>query len=468
MIIYLLKVTLCSACFLGFYRVLLEREKLLRFNRFYLLGSLLLSIVLPLVPLEIFLSSPLVPPPSDAVAMAELGIHNPYYVKLFPEPATTPAASWLGLLGGVYLAISAWFLIRFGRNLFVLLGRKRNHEIIKNQGISFLLIENLPQPYSFLNYIFVDREAFQSGTLEAEILAHERSHVRQLHSLDVLFIELVKVLFWCNPVFYFYRDAMVLNHEFLADASVVQKAPDISAYQHLLLRQATRPAPLPFVSQFNFSFIKKRFVMMNKQTSRVRALLVQSAALPVLMLTLLAFSDLTLAQVAPPPPPVPAVGEGITQEMMDEYKTLTKKYFDKAKRNQIQEPSKVDGERMEALLAGMSKGQLSTVEFTITKIKPLPRITPTDAEFEKYKDSALYGVWIDEKKVPNSTLDKYKAADFSQVYVSKLYPNAQKTIGYKYKYQVDLMTTDYYESYRKETLEHPKKYIVLKRDQPKK
>lgn len=87
MITYLLKVTLCSSCLLLFYRLVLEREKMFRFNRLYLLGTLLLSVVLPLVPIEIFIGQAIFSPPSDVVSLAEQGIPGRFIVPLVSEPA---------------------------------------------------------------------------------------------------------------------------------------------------------------------------------------------------------------------------------------------------------------------------------------------------------------------------------------------------------------------------------------------
>ncbi|HEV7348774.1 M56 family metallopeptidase [Telluribacter sp.] len=463
MIIYLLKVLLCSASLLLFYRALLEKEKMFRFNRFYLLGSLVLSVVLPLIPLEILLEEPIFTPPPSTVTDFSNGRPEPYTVSLLPQPATPESVQWFWLTGGMYLFITAWLLFRYGRNIYRLRSRIQTHEVRIQQGLNLVLLPTETMPHSYLKYVFLTKSDYLNGTVEQQVLDHEMAHVRQFHSLDVLLVELVKVLFWFNPAFYYYRDAIALNHEFLADEAVLGTCEDVPAYQHLLLRKVLGAADQPFISKFNYSFTKKRFVMMNKHTSRRRALLAQLSVLPLVVLAVFAFSDFSLAQVPPPPPPVPApISQMSTTDLVKEYNELVERYLEKKESGftLVKNPSAADAERMEELMKAMNKEQLASLQHVIWTFKPSPPNVPTETEYEKYKNPAVYGVWIDDKKVPNSELNKYKPKDFSKASVSKLYLNAQKTIGYKYKYQLNLMTTAHYEAYRKEALANPRKYLV--------
>lgn len=472
MIVYLLKVTLCSSCLLLFYRLVLEREKMFRFNRFYLLGSLLLSVVLPLVPSEIFIGQAIFSAPSDVVSLAEQGIPGRFTVPLVSEPALPRGFPWLGLLGVGYLVIGSGLLFRFGKNILRLVQRIRGSEVKKGENMNVVLVDGPTLPHSFLTYVFLPKATYLQGTLEPEILDHECAHVRQWHSLDILFVELVKVLFWFNPAFYLYRNAIALNHEFLADEAVLNTHRDVPAYQHLLLQKVNASSNQLFTSQFNYSFTKKRFVMMNKKTSRSRARLIQGTLVPLLAVIFFAFSDLTLAQIAPPPPPVervpappPPVEIDASYDKVKEYNALVDKYIDKKKDDFVQGFKEADGDRMVALLATMSQEQKTSVDYKISKLKPLFRATPTEVEYEKYKNRQKYGVWIDGKKLPNRALDKYKPSDFSQVYVNRLTPKSVPKTGIKYKYQLNLMTNAHYETYRKERLENPKKFIIWRKKQ---
>ena len=153
----------------------------------------------------------------------------------------------------------------------------------------------------------------------------------------------------------------------------------------------------------------------------------------------------------------------VSSDLVKEYNALVDKYIEKKNDFKIiKTPSQTDGLRLEKLLSEMTQEQQVSLDYTIHRIKPLFKATPTSEDYEKYKDPNVYGVWIDEKKVSNSELNKYKPTDFSQVFVSKVYPNAQPKTGYRYKYQLDLMTHKHYEAYRKETLENPRWHIRKK------
>lgn len=472
MIIYLLKFMLCSATLLLFYKAVLEREKLLRFNRFYLLGSLVLSVVIPLIPLEILFQNPVFPHTPAAFAESTLDGPYTYPVQLLPHPDTVVDFSWLTVMGILYLTVSVWTLVRFGKNLLMLRRRVLSQATNKHEGLNLILLDAPAVPHSFLNYVFVSKADYLDGTLEREILDHERAHAQQLHSLDVLFIEILKVIFWFNPALYFYRNAMAMNHEFLADASVTRDLGDISSYQHLLLQKSASPMHLPFISKFNYSFIKKRFVMMHKQTSPVRAALAQGSVLPLLAIAFFAFSDLTMAQIAPPPPPMEISPSSISPELVKEYNELIIKYIERSETGflTLRNPSLADGTRMIALQESMSKAQADTLTFQVYNPKPSPKQKPSVADFEKYKNPNVYGVWLDDRKISNSKLNSFKADDIVQIFVSRVYANAQPKTGYKYKYQVELMTEPHYEAYIKEVTERAStnpRFMLLKRNKPK-
>ncbi len=467
MILYLLKFTLCSATLLLFYKLVLEREKLLRFNRFYLLGSLVLSLVLPLISTEILLQEVVLPHPAAAFAFSTSSGPQTYVVQALPESSVLTNFSWIWILGIGYLAVSAWLLFRFGKNLSYLLSRIRNHTSEKYKGVELILLDGPTIPHSFLSFIFVNKADYRAGTIEHEILAHEGTHARQLHSLDILIIEFLKAIFWFNPALYFYRNAIAMNHEFLADASVVDDLQDISSYQHLLIQKSACPIPLPFISKFNYSFIKKRFVMMNKQTSPVRAALAKGSILPLLAVAFFAFSDLTLAQIAPPQPVevAPAIA---SQDVVEEYNALVNKYSTKGTNGYVSMayPSIEDGEKMIELREAMSKEQADTLIFKLYYAKPSPKKVLSKEELEKYKNPNVYGVWVDDKKIANTVLNNYEAGDLIKLFVSRVYPNAQPKTGYKYKYQVDLKTEPKYEAYKKRYLSKPH-FLLMRRDQTK-
>ena len=150
------------------------------------------------------------------------------------------------------------------------------------------MVKEQVEPHAFLNYIFINKEDYK--TLPRELLDHELAHVRQLHTFDLFIMEIAKVIFWFNPLIHFYKNAIRLNHELLADRYVIKRHKDHSQYQSLLLSHLEKRAENPLSSHFNYLFIQKRLLMMKNQSSShnpFRKLLI----IPFLALILISCSD---------------------------------------------------------------------------------------------------------------------------------------------------------------------------------
>ncbi|WP_428658051.1 M56 family metallopeptidase [Runella sp.] len=463
MIIYLFKFAACSALLLILYHPVLEKEKMPVFNRYYLLFSIVFSGLVPLFTFELPVetASFVIEKASDlpSVGLSRALVSNePVSVS---KTVNTP--NWQTYLWSIYGAITFMFLFRFGKNLSSFWKTIRTSPIVEYGTMKLVLTSQADSPYSFFRYVFVNQETFEQGEIEPEILRHEQAHVQQRHTLDVVFMELLLAFCWWNPAVWLYRKAVQLNHEFLADDWVIKTYQNSTAYQYLLLHKISQSRGMTLTSSFNYLLTKKRFKMMNKITSMSRVYALQTATAILFSVLVFAFGNVSFAQSAPS---VVAKStneaefskDGVSQALLDEYGQIVARYLKKGVKNgkewrRLDRPSEADRARLETIFKAMSKEQQAAQEINMhPPIGPLPRVLPTEKEFEAYKDAKTYGVWIDEKKVPNSVLNKYKASDFSQVFVSKLYKNAQATIGYKYKYQLDLMTTAYYEKYRSETL----------------
>lgn len=475
MSIYLFKFAACSALLLILYHLVLEKEKMPVFNRFYLLFSLLFSGLIPLVSYEL----PVETLPSviektqtlsPAILSGPLTANEPVSISAVTDmlPLTT-------YLWGLYGVITLAFLLRFSKNLYSFWQLIRTHPVVKKGEMNLVLVPQLCSAFSFGKYVFVSRQAFEHDEIEPEILQHEQAHIRQRHTLDVLLIELVLVFCWWNPAVWLYRRAIRLNHEFLADDWVIKTHRDPPAYQYLLLHKICQHSGVTLASSFNYLLTKKRFKMMNKFTSMKRAYLLQTTALCVFSALVFVFSDISFAQTAPSVTPKPAQEaesgkDGVSQALVEEYQQIVEKYLTRGGKDgkeiyRVDRPSEPDRARLEVIFRAMSKDQQLKQNLAMNPpLTPLPRITPTEKEFEAYKNATVYGVWIDGKKVPNTALNKYKASDFSQVFLSSLYKNAQATIGFKYKFQLDLMTNDYYEKYRDERLADKRYWLGSNRE----
>jgi bla regulator protein BlaR1 len=92
--------------------------------------------------------------------------------------------------------------------------------------------------HTFWNYIFINKSDYENQKIEQELFTHELTHVAQKHTIDVLILEVIQIVFWINPFFILLKKAVQLNHEFLADERVINQHKNTFQYQHLLLNSA--------------------------------------------------------------------------------------------------------------------------------------------------------------------------------------------------------------------------------------
>ena len=146
----------------------------------------------------------------------------------------------------------------------------------------WFLVEERTLPYTFLNSIFINSDDYYNRNIEDELYTHELVHVTQKHTLDILFIEFLKVIFWFNPMLILYKKAIQLNHEFLADEEIVKTYNNVPFYQNLLLQKGSGNPTIYLASNLNYLVTKKRLIMMTKNTSQKLAVLKKMAVVPIL------------------------------------------------------------------------------------------------------------------------------------------------------------------------------------------
>lgn len=298
MLIYIFKSVACMAILFVFYKLLLEKENMHVFKRYYLLLALGAALLIPALVFTEYVTVDPVPyaeiqqPTSPADYDPSIGV---------PEALEKDVLDIAPLLWGVYLIGFVFFGLRFIRNLGQIIGRIRKNP--KQKSTSFvhvLLKENYP-PHTFFKYIFLNQKKLESHEIPKEVLLHEETHAKQRHSWDVICIELLQVIFWFNPLVYLFKKAIKLNHEFLADQAVLNKDIDKTTYQNTLLSYLSPDSKHKYQSKMahaiNYSSIKKRFTVMKKNTSKTSFLLRSSLLLPLLALLLLGFSETKLIEV---------------------------------------------------------------------------------------------------------------------------------------------------------------------------
>ncbi|MDN3671553.1 M56 family metallopeptidase [Flavobacterium branchiarum] len=289
MITYLLKSSVLLLVLFVVYKLWLENEKMFRFNRVYLLSSLLFSFI---IPLQLFSFDTKMAMAIKSIQLPEIVINN----NIQNSNALTNNQTIIYGILGLYLCIVLLLTIRFVLNLHAFHKKiKYNESLIINNQKAVLTQESI-LPHSFLNTIFINKDDFKNDLIDPQLITHETAHVQQKHSFDIIFIELIQILFWFNPIIFLYKKAIKLNHEFLADEAVVNQIDSVSYYQNLLLKMASNQSQIALASAINFQITKKRLLMMTKQESRLRILLKTAAVGFVLAILFFIFSTSTITQ----------------------------------------------------------------------------------------------------------------------------------------------------------------------------
>ncbi len=260
---FLIKFSLSLLGFLLFYKLVLEREKMHQINRVLLLFALVFSLVIPFVNFEFTSESPIIQQAIPSYVLPEIFIGNEF--EKTPTLFTLENALW-----SIYWFVFSVFLFRFIRNLILLLRKINGSEKIKKDGFILVLIPQKIPPHSFWNYVFINRNEYEKNLIDEKLFVHEKAHITQKHSLDILFVEVLQVVFWFHPFVYLYKKAIKLNHEFLADQKVNETFREVVQYQELLLQKAVGNTLVPIASNLNYSITKKRFIMMTKNTPTIR------------------------------------------------------------------------------------------------------------------------------------------------------------------------------------------------------
>ncbi len=287
--LYIFKSAVILTILYGFYKLVLENESMHVFKRFYLLGSLPVAFLIPLVTFTSYVEVP--------VSSAPVFIGNSLTM-----PMAAPEVSvnlWPYVIWGLYALGMVFFSIKFGKNLNQLISKIRNNPRFTRDSIHHILLKTPVIPHTFLNYVFLNKQKFESREIPDEVIQHEHVHAKQKHSIDILAVELLQIVFWFNPLLYSMKRSIKLNHEFLADRAVLNQGVDPIAYQKLLLAFSSHAITPALANSINYSFIKKRFTVMKKQTSTKTIWLRSILILPLLALLVYGFStkkDVVLQQ----------------------------------------------------------------------------------------------------------------------------------------------------------------------------
>ncbi|PRD54441.1 M56 family metallopeptidase [Sphingobacterium gobiense] len=276
---YIIQVNiLLTVVYIG-YSVLLKRLTFYRLNRGFFLVGAIFSFVYPFLDIKSLFRRHIEP------VGKWMGYLPDFYMQQVAKPVYT-------LENAIYSCIAVaglWFAMRLCIQLLSLLrihiySRKTVWKTYWYQNVLFPIV-----PFSFLNKIYLHKEQHQEPELH-DIFEHEDIHVKGLHSLDILMFEILLIVCWYNPFVWLMRRAVRQNLEYLTDQQVLNKGVDRQTYQYSLLNVTKQGASLGMSNQFNFKFLKKRIMMMNKKKSSKLELSKYAFLLPIFIFSAGAFT----------------------------------------------------------------------------------------------------------------------------------------------------------------------------------
>ncbi|WP_347373952.1 M56 family metallopeptidase [Aequorivita sp. Q41] len=381
--IYLLKATACLGLFFAFYKLVLENISIHNFKRFYLLGSLAAAFIIPIITFTTYV---------------EVSPSIPVYTENIPIQFITETEAttnyWQLVLWSVYGLGVLFFSVKFFRNLFRLIHKIRKNSKYRNSSFIHVLLNETVIPHTFFNYILLNKQQFESHKIPAEVLLHEETHARQKHSLDIVIVELLQIVFWFNPLIYFIKKSIKLNHEFLADGAVLKAGAETSAYQKLLLAFSSpdsyRDAYTPSLAHsINYSSIKKRFTVMKTHTSKRAIWLRSLLLLPLVSFLIYGFStnEIIEKETTDVNNQQQLIQQKASEAELAEYNKLAKSYNAVAIEKRI--IKKKDLERLEIIYKKMSDAQKAKAQPFTECDCPSPVDSKTE-ENKKFREATYY------------------------------------------------------------------------------
>lgn len=258
---YLLQVITCSGLLYGYYHLFLRNKKFHQYNRFFLLGAIMLSVLIPFINIPVYFTE--TETQSSVVLQTLQRISYPGSengeAAIIMSAQPTQSFNWNILLYTVYGAIAVFFFIRIFLSLNKIIAIAKNNPREKLEGISFVNTNEPGTPFSFFSWLFWNRKIELRSQKGEQVFRHEIFHIRQKHSWDIIFMELLIILFWFNPFFHLMKKEIRAIHEFLADQFAV-KENDKWDYAELLLMQAFNTQQ-HLVTPFFHTQIKRRIAM---------------------------------------------------------------------------------------------------------------------------------------------------------------------------------------------------------------
>jgi hypothetical protein len=275
-LLYLVESGICIGFFYLVYWIFLKKETFFAINRLFLLLSIPLSFLLPLINI----ASPFLTHPSIEQQHAFTPI----------SAIQTSSFGFTEIVWIIYFLGLAFFLVRFGYKIAQLLMLIKKQGYQKYGKIKLVFIDEDSAPFSFFNFFFLNKSNISQHDL-LRIIDHELVHINQYHTVDLIIIELLTIVEWFNPFVRPYKTSLKETHEYLADNHIIAQGCSRAKYQLLIFEQHVGLKLFEFVNNFNHSLIKRRITMMTKGKSKTWAKSKFLLLIPVICILVLAFAN---------------------------------------------------------------------------------------------------------------------------------------------------------------------------------
>jgi TonB family protein len=279
---YCLKVLVCSGVMYGYYLLALKNNRFHQWNRWYLLASVVMPFVLPILQITLPFAN------DNPLVYGNTILRGGEQSIIIRASHKTYLLSYVSL--AAYAVACTALLVFFFRSLYRIRQMKRNNPVQQWGNIRFYQTSDPGTPFSFFHNIFWNVSLQPDSTKGSQILQHELTHVRQWHSVDNVAIQLLSCLCWWNPFLYFIKKELSVVHEFIADQQASADSGAKLQYASLLLTNVLGSSNMGLVHPFFHSPIKRRILMLTNHQQPRFSYIRRVVALPVAFILLAVFS----------------------------------------------------------------------------------------------------------------------------------------------------------------------------------
>ncbi|MBC7936253.1 MAG: N-acetylmuramoyl-L-alanine amidase [Rhizobacter sp.] len=417
---YLIKVILCSAVLFGYYHLFLRNKVYHAYNRFYLLAVTGISLAVPLLNFNLLLNG------SDAstqpIQLLQAVNNSDEFLEeivVYTQQTYLTTSQLLLLLYTVVSVVMLALLVKVFLQIFYILRTNSSRQL---HDVVFVQSDAKGTPFSFFKFIFWNKAIDINTPTGRQIFAHELAHVREKHSADKLYINLLLIVFWINPIFWFIKKELNLIHEFIADRKAVADN-DAGALAAMIVQSAYPHHSYLLTSHFFYSPIKRRLKMLTKYNKKA-GYLYRILALPVILFLVAALTIKAKSGI---------------EEMINPAEKITV-VIDAGHGGMDNGARSADGKVYEKdlALALVKKikalNDLSNIELILTRETDIYQNPRDKADFTRSKGADLFisvhldaGAWIDNNRPSGAEIyvakDYYPNTADSKVFASSVIQN---------------------------------------------